>query len=160
MPAPLQITLDGETDLAISRHFAAPPEIVFRAHTDCALIQRWMTGPPGWTMPGCALDLRPGGGFRYDYASADGSGFSITGEFLEVEPGRRILFTQRMLMPDPTPDTRCDTLFEPNGAGTRLTFRMETFDADIRAAMLSSGAFDGQEHSYRSLDKLVAEIDA
>ncbi|MDV2968349.1 hypothetical protein RZ532_20330 [Nitratireductor aquimarinus] len=40
--APLSIELDGETDLTVTRRFHAPPALVYRAHTDPELVQRWM----------------------------------------------------------------------------------------------------------------------
>jgi uncharacterized protein YndB with AHSA1/START domain len=50
-------------------------------------------------MPVCENDARAGGEFRYEWVKADGSaGFSITGEILEIEPGKRIVHVERMHM--------------------------------------------------------------
>ena len=57
----LKLEVEGETVVVVTRHFAAPPEKVFRAHTDPAIVQRWMLGPDGWTMPVCILEAQPGG---------------------------------------------------------------------------------------------------
>ncbi|HCQ66280.1 MAG TPA: hypothetical protein DIU07_14505 [Rhodobacteraceae bacterium] len=159
MPAPLEFVLDGDTNLTVTRHFAATPDLVFRAHTDCALMQRWMLGPPGWSMPGCEMDPRPGGAYRHDYAGPDGEEFSIVGEIIEIEPNRRIRHVEYMLVPERTPDNNLETLFEAAEGGTRLTLRMTLPDAAAREAMLATGMMEGMELAYQSLDDLVEAND-
>ena len=157
MPAPLKFVLDDNAGVTITRHFAATPNLVFRAHTDCALIQRWMLGPPGWSMPTCEMDPRPGGGYRHDYAGPDSESFSIVGKIIEIEPPRRILHVEYMLMPERTPDNNLETLFEAADGGTRLTLRMSLPDAEAREAMLATGMMEGMELAYQSLDELAVE---
>src|SRR5690606_35972056 len=119
----LSMELEGDRFVVVTRSFKAPPELVYRAHTEPALIQRWMLGPPGWTMPICENDARPGGRIHYQWSDGKGGDFSLTGEFLELEPFRRIVHVERMHLPDATPDNRVETVFEPDGAGTRMTMR-------------------------------------
>ena len=155
------LKLDGETDLTVTRHFHAPPALVYRAHTDPELVQRWMLGPSGWSMPVCEMDVRPGGAFRHEYSDGAGAGFTIVGEYLALEPDRRIVHVERMLIPDPTPDNNIDTRFEPDGSGTRMVLRMSLPDAGTRKAMLETGMADGMEASYANLDALdVAELES
>jgi len=47
----LTLKTEGDTHIIAPRRFAAPPEAVYRAHTDPKLIQKWLLGPEGWTMP-------------------------------------------------------------------------------------------------------------
>ncbi len=49
----MTLKTEGDTQLIVTRHFTAPPEAVYRAHTDPKLIQKWLLGPEGWTMPVC-----------------------------------------------------------------------------------------------------------
>lgn len=155
---PLTIELNGETDLTVTRRFNAPPKLVYRAHTEPALVQKWMLGPPGWTMPVCNMDVRIGGAFRHEYSDGAGAGFAIVGEYLTLEPDVRIVHVERMLMPDPTPDNRIDTRFEPDGTGTRMVMRMSLPDTETRKAMLETGMADGMEASYANLDALNASV--
>lgn len=150
----LTLELTGDTGLTITRRFRAPPAMLYRAHTDPAIMPRWMTGPDGWTMPHCVSDPRPGGAIRCDWVNAEGQRFFLTGSYLELEPGRRILHVERMHLPDPTPENRIETLFEADGTGTRLTVRMSLPDAATRAAMLATGMTEGMEASYARLDGL------
>lgn len=155
MTAPLKLVTDGETEIIVTRHFKAPPELVFRAHVEPALIRRWMLGPDGWTMPVCANDARAGGHFRFDWTDGKGHSFYATGEYHEVTPHSRIVHVERMFLPDPTPDSHVVTLFEPEGSGTRFTMTMILPDAEARAAVLASGMADGLEDSYARLDAIL-----
>jgi uncharacterized protein YndB with AHSA1/START domain len=90
----LTMQTEGDTQIVAIRRFAAPPGAVYRAHTDPALIQKWLLGPDGWTMPVCVCDARPGGKFRYEWVNGKGQGFYITGEYLELQPpGRSFMWS-------------------------------------------------------------------
>lgn len=151
----LTLTTEGDTHVVVTRHFAAPPASVFRAHTEPELIKKWVLGPDGWTMPVCINEARPGGKIRYEWSDGAGNGFHLTGEFIEVQAPSRIVHVERMHLPDPTPDNHVETRFEPNGAGTLMTMRMTLPDADTRAAMLATGMEDGMETSYQRLETVI-----
>ena len=152
----MTVDLRGDTQVVVTRRFAAPPARVFAAHTDAALLPRWMTGPDGWVMTACHCDARPGGTMRCDWAPTDGSAppFHITAEFHEVEPNRRIVHVERMFLPDPTPDNHVETVFEPDGTGTLLTMTMTLDSAESREAMLATGMEEGMDVSYARIDAL------
>ena len=152
----LTLKTEGDRYVVVTRHFAAPPEAVYRAHTDPALVQKWCLGPEGWTMPVCQIDARPGGKIRYEWSNGQGQGFSLTGECLELDPPRRIVHVERMHLPDPTPDNHVETLFEPDGSGTRMIMRMTLPNAEVRKSMLATGMETGMEASYNNLDSLLA----
>lgn len=154
----LHLETEGDRYVVVTRHFAAPPEAVYRAHTDPALIQRWMLGPDGWSMPACLCEAWPGGRIRYEWADGRGRGFYLTGEFLELDPPRRIVHVERMHLPDPTPDNHIETTFEPEGTGTRMTMRMTLPDAATRDAMLATGMEQGMEASYARLEAMPGAL--
>ena len=151
----LTLTTDGDTHVLVTRHFAAAPEAVFRAHTDPAILQRWLLGPDGWTMPVCISEPTPGGRIRYEWSDGKGNGFSLTGEYVSLEPYRRIVHVERMHLPDPTPDNHVETRFAPDGTGTLMTMRMTLPDAKTRAAMLATGMEHGMEASYARLEATI-----
>ena len=125
----LTLKTEGDTHVVITRRFDASPQTVYRAFTDPTLIQQWLLGPDGWTMPVCINDARPGGTFRYEWANGKGEGFYVTGEFLEVEPNKRTVHVERMFLPDPTPDNHVVTTFEPDDTHTLMTMRMTLPDS-------------------------------
>jgi uncharacterized protein YndB with AHSA1/START domain len=151
----LTLTTEGETHVVATRRFAASPKAVYRAHTDPALIQRWLLGPEGWTMPVCVNEAKPGGKIRYEWSNGKGQGFYLTGEYLELDPFRRIVHVERMFLPDPTPDNHVETKFEADGEGTLMTMRMTLPDAETRKAMLASGMEHGMEASYVRLEGII-----
>jgi uncharacterized protein YndB with AHSA1/START domain len=151
----MTLKTEGDTQVVATRRFAAPPEAVYRAHTDPDLIQKWLLGPEGWTMPVCISEAKPGGKMRYEWANEKGQGFYLTGEYLEVEPYSRIVHVERMFLPDPTPDNHVETRFDPDGAGTLMTLRMTLPDAQTRAAMLATGMERGMEASYQRLEGMI-----
>lgn len=151
----LEIKTEGDAHVVITRRFAASPAAVYRVHIEPELIQKWMLGPDGWTMPVCVNDARSGGQIRYEWSDGAGGGFYLTGEFLELTPNSRIVHVERMHLPDPTPDNHVVTTFEPDGTGTLMTMRMTLPDAETRAAMLASGMEHGMEAGYVRLEGLV-----
>jgi uncharacterized protein YndB with AHSA1/START domain len=151
----LTLMTEGDKHVVVTRRFAAPPEAVYRAHTEPRLIQKWMLGPDGWTMPVCVCEARPGGKIRYEWADGKGGGFYLTGEFVELVPFSRIVHVERMHLPDPCPDNHVETRFEPDGSGTLMTMQMTLPDAQTRAAILASGMEHGMEASYVRLEAMV-----
>ncbi|MCA8947978.1 MAG: SRPBCC domain-containing protein [Planctomycetes bacterium] len=152
----LQMRLEGDTVIVGTRTFDAEPELVYRAHTDPAIVQRWCTGPDGWRMTVCENDARPGGKIRYEWQNDDGHGFSLTGEFVELVPFSRLVHIERMHLPDTTPDNRVETVFEPFEGGTRMTMRMNLPDQATRDAMIQTGMEAGMEISYQRLEREIA----
>ena len=151
----LTLKTEGDRNVVVTRRFAAPPEAVYKAHTDPKLVQKWMLGPEGWGMPVCISEPRPNGKIRYEWSNGAGKGFYLTGEFLELEPYRRIVHVERMHLPDPTPDNHIETTFEPDGGGTLMTMRMTLPDSATRSAMLATGMEHGMEASYARLERMI-----
>ena len=153
--AKMTLKTEGDKHVVVTRRFAAPPEPIYRAHTEASTIQKWMLGPDDWTMPVCICEPRPGGNIRFEWSDGKGNEFHLTGEFVELEPFRRIVHVERMHLPDPTPDNHVETTFAPDGTGTLMTMRMTLPDAKTREGMLATGMEQGMETSYVRLETLL-----
>ena len=153
-----KITLktEGDRHVVVTRKFTASPEAVYRAHTDPTLMQKWMLGPDGWTMPVCINEAKPGGKMRFEWTDGKGNGFYLTGEYVALEPYSRIVHVERMHLPDATPDNHVETRFDADGSGTLMTMRMTLPDEKTRAAMLATGMEHGMEASYVRMEGLIA----
>lgn len=151
----MTLKTEGDKFVVVTRRFAAPPEAVYRAHIEPKLIQKWMLGPEGWTMPVCISEARPGGKIHYEWSDGKGGGFHLTGEFVELVPHSKIVHVERMHLPDPTSDNHVETSFAPDGAGTLLTMRMTLPNEATRSAMLATGMEHGMEASYVRLDGML-----
>lgn len=152
----LKIDRNSPTTLTLSRYFAAPPDQVWRAHITPDLVQKWLTGPDGWSITNCQIDAKAGGSFRYDWREdSTGNGFYLTARIEEYEPPHRMVHVEVMYLPDPTPENRVETKFQAEGDGTRMTMIMQVEDGESMDAMLSAGMSDGMEDSYKELDAIL-----
>lgn len=157
----LSLTTEDDRFVVATRRFEASPAAVYRAHVEPELIQKWLLGPDGWTMPRCVFEAKPGGTIRYEWSDGKGGDFHLTGEIVELDPPHRIVHVERMHLPDPTPDNLVVTTFAADGSGTLMTVRMTLPDAETRQAMLATGMEHGMEASYARLELVIeAGVDA
>ena len=150
-----QITADPDVPLVrIVREFDAPPEKVFRAHTDPDLVAQWLA-PRRHEMRVDHFDCRTGGSYRYLHVS-DGNEFGFRGCFHEVRPSELIVQTFTFEgVPDGVALERL--AFEDLGDGrTRLTSTSLVDSFEGRDAFLSSGMEEGVRECYEKLDELLA----
>ena len=151
----MTLKTEGDRYVVVKRRFAASPEAVYRAHTEPELVQQWMLGPEGWTMPVCISEAKPGGKIRFEWTDGKGNGFYLTGEYVELNPYNKIVHIERMHLPDPTPDNHVETRFDADRSATLMTMRMTLPDEKTRAAMLATGMEYGMEASYLRLERLI-----
>jgi uncharacterized protein YndB with AHSA1/START domain len=160
-----QVSLPSDREVRVTRQFKAPRKLVYEAFTSPALLQRWLLGPPGWSMPVCEMDVRVGGKYRWRWRSnEDGKEFGFHGEFREVAPPRKIVHTQYF---DPGDvggemgDAALITLelTEKDGVTTMVSL-MDFGSKAARDGAVSTGMIDGMEASYSLLDALLSESTA
>jgi uncharacterized protein YndB with AHSA1/START domain len=82
----------GKTSLQIKRFINAPPARVYAAWTDPAQLKQWW-GPEGVRTRNFAADTQAGGKYRWDLINQGGEEMSVFGEYLELVPGKKIVFT-------------------------------------------------------------------
>ena len=91
-------TFNPKLDFAIERFIDAPPQLVWEALTKPEHLKEWYM-PKAWGRVSRAeMDVRPGGIFSIDIATADGQEFPNVGCFLEAIPMERLVWTS-MLFP-------------------------------------------------------------
>lgn len=151
----LSLVTEGDTHVVVTRHFAAAPKLVYQAHITPELLQQWCTGPEGWTMPVCECDAHPGGKIHYEWQHPDQGSFSLTGEFIALDPYERIEHVERMHLPDTTPDNHVVTTFASDGTGTLMTMRITLPCKEAREMMLATGMEGGMEESYVRMEKVL-----
>ena len=148
-------TIIDDTHVRITRAFAAPRHLIWRAHTDAELMKRWLLGPDGWVMTVCEVDPTPGASYRYAWAPEEGhpgEAFGFEGENLVVDPERRLVSTERMSGTD-FPGTVNDLSFDEADGVTLLTLYVTYTDAAQRDMILATGMTDGMETSYQRLER-------
>ena len=83
-------TATTTAELELKRVIAVPREDVFRAWTEAEALSAWF-GPKGVTARITELDPRPGGRYRCEM-NEEGT-FCVGGQFREVVPSERLVFT-------------------------------------------------------------------
>ncbi len=78
--------------LEIKRHIKAPREHVYAAWTDPVQMKQWF-GPENVQTRNLIVDARIGGEFRWDLVNPEGENMTIRGEYRELQPGKKIVFT-------------------------------------------------------------------
>jgi uncharacterized protein YndB with AHSA1/START domain len=104
---------------------AVPPERVFTALTTDE-ITRWWGSPELYLTTEWTADLRVGGRWRADGKGADGTAFFVEGEYLEIDPPRKLVQTWKPQW-EPGTATTITYRLEPIPTGTRLVMRHEGF---------------------------------
>jgi uncharacterized protein YndB with AHSA1/START domain len=155
-----QVTIDPKLDFAIERFIDAPARLVWEALTKPEHLKEWYM-PRSWGRVARAqMDVRPGGIFSIDIATADGQESPNLGCFLEVVPMERLVWTS-MLFPgyrpavfDDIPITAIITM-ESVGTGTRYVFTaLHRNEADLETNR-TSGFKQGTEIA---IDQLVEHV--
>ena len=81
--------------VTLHRVLKAPPMRVYRAFIEPDALAKWLP-PHGFTCKVAALDARVGGQFRMSFTHfASGHTHAFGGEYLALEPGKRIRYTDR-----------------------------------------------------------------
>jgi uncharacterized protein YndB with AHSA1/START domain len=149
------IELDPEVPLVrIVREFDAPPDKVFRAHTDPALVAQWL-GPHDYEMTVDRWDCRPGGEYRYLH-TGDGEEYAFRGCFHDVVADERIVqtFTFEGMPEHVALETmRLEAL---PGGRTRLVSQSLVDSFADRDAFVAQGMEQGIREGYERLDEVLA----
>jgi uncharacterized protein YndB with AHSA1/START domain len=123
----------------------APGERVYRALTEPAELAKWW-GPHGFTTPEIELNLSVGGGYRFTMQPPEGDPFHLAGEFLEIDPPRRLAYTFRWEEPDPDDrETIVRLGLAAVGTATGVTLSQGSFATEARLALHRSGWTDSFE---------------
>ena len=156
----LKIATLGDREILITREFDAPRSLVFDAMTKPELLQRWLSGPPGWSMVECENDLHVGGTFRHVWHGPDGAAMSMHGVYREIVPPERIVRTESFEFGCPSQmgeQVGTLVLTEPAAAGgrTKLTVTVLYPSKEARDATIASGMERGVSAGYDRLDELL-----
>jgi uncharacterized protein YndB with AHSA1/START domain len=128
---------EQETQLRVSRRFDAPRERVFDAWINPEVLKQWWAVGPDWTTPTADVDVRPGGRYRLSMQQPDGVVHTAVGEYKEVSPPERLVYTWTWEGNAPEMEGSADTLvvveFIEDDGGTEVVLTHSGFaDEAIR----------------------------
>jgi uncharacterized protein YndB with AHSA1/START domain len=150
------VTLPSDTQILITREFAAPRELVYRAYTTPALISRWWSGDRG-EVTSVEVDLRPGGSWRYVMTANAGFEVAFHGEYQEIIPGERIVATEVF---EGAPDAAAvtTTTFAERDGRTTLSILVQHISRENRDMHLNSGMEPGMQESLNHLEQVARAL--
>jgi uncharacterized protein YndB with AHSA1/START domain len=154
----LQVTTPSKREIAMTRLFDAPRELVFDAWTKPELLKRWLGVMKGWTFPVCEVDLRVGGKYRYVWRGPDGTDMGMGGVYKEIVRPERIVCTEKFDDPWYEGEALDTTVFVEKGGKTTVTTTVLYASQKVRDAVLESPMAGGVEQSYRKLAEVLASI--
>ncbi len=148
----------GEREIVMAYRFAAPPERVFAAWTDCESMAHWY-GPDGHELIVCDMDLREGGAWRFVTRDASGEETALRGVYQEISPPTRLVNTESWEgMPEFV--TTVMSTFEAEGEGTRLTAVVLHPARGSRDGAMGSGMEEGVRQTFERLAVWLATTEA
>jgi uncharacterized protein YndB with AHSA1/START domain len=122
-----------------------PPEKVWRALTEPALLAEWL-------LPVFDLELEPGAAFLFKTQAYPGWDGTVNCRFIEIEPHRKLSYTWNV----PFLETVVTFTLTPTAAGTRLDLLQSGFKPEQKRE--SGGARYGWKMMGEKLVDLLARI--
>src|SRR3954470_1056424 len=141
----LAVTLPSDREIALTRVFKAPRQLVYDAFSKPEILKRWF-GPHGWSLVTCDVDARVGGGFRFVLRSPDGRELGMRGTYRELSPPARSVHTESF---DNFPgESQVTSVFTDHDGCTTLTVTILYPSREVRDAVIGSGMEHGAAESY------------
>jgi uncharacterized protein YndB with AHSA1/START domain len=139
------------TSVTLVRHIKAPPHIVFEAVTTAEGIVHWW-GPDAGPVLLAESDLRVGGYYRVRFRRLAGFEHECSGEYLVVDPPKRVVMSWRWLGGEEDPgESQVEITLRAVGTGTELTLTHSGLHDEASGQSHEggwSGALDKMEAHY------------
>jgi uncharacterized protein YndB with AHSA1/START domain len=135
----------------LHRVLRAAPERVYRAFLDADAMAKWLP-PDGFTGKVHQLDPKKGGTYRMSFTNfTTGKSHSFHGEYIELVPNERLVYTDRFDDPALAGEIRTTVQLRKVSVGTEVDIVQE----GIPAAIPVDACYLGWEDSLVLLAKLV-----
>ena len=150
------VTLQGDTDILMTREFNAPKHLVYRAWTTPELVKRWWSAKRG-VVTTADVDLRVGGKWRWVMMTDRGFEVAFHGEYREIIPNERLVFTEIFEgMPDAAALT--SLTFTEKDRRTTLTILVQHQKKEHRDAHINSGMEAGMQDALDLLEEVAISL--
>jgi uncharacterized protein YndB with AHSA1/START domain len=152
-----KVTLPTDDQILITREFAAPKHLVYKAWTTPELVERWWNAKRG-KVTLAEIDLRVGGKWRYVMVTDDGTEVGFHGEYREIVPNERIVSTE-IYEGAPGGEAAVNTItFTESNGRTTLTVLVELPSKEIRDIVIASGMEAGMQDAYDLLEEVAISL--
>lgn len=153
------VTLPADDQILITREFAAPKHLVYRAYTTPELVRRWWNAKRG-EVTIAEIDLRVGGAWRSVMVTESGQEVGFHGEYREIVPSERIVMTEVYEgAPGGDEGAVVNTVtFDETDGRTTLTVLVQAPSKEIRDAIIESGMEAGMQDAYDLLEEVAGSL--
>jgi uncharacterized protein YndB with AHSA1/START domain len=154
-----KLTLPSDTEILMTREFAAPAHLVWQAYTTPELVAQWWGGQRG-NVTLCEIDLRVGGKWRYVMTAKAGFEVGFHGEYREIAEHERLVYTEIFEgMPDgdSEPALNLVTFHEADGR-TTLEMLTQVSSKEIRDMIIGSGMEGGAQEGLDLLEQVALRL--
>ena|SRR6202165_1116590 len=153
------VTLPTDKQILITREFAAPKHLVYKAYTTPELIKRWWSGDRG-KVTVAEIDPRVGGKWRNAMTAEGGFDVAFHGEIREIIPNERLVWTEIYEgVPDGDASAAIVThTFTEKDGRTTLTMLMELPSKAVRDMIIQTGMEGGLQESLDHLEQVARSL--
>jgi uncharacterized protein YndB with AHSA1/START domain len=155
------VTLPTDDQILITREFAAPKNLVYKAFTTPELVRRWWHANRG-EMTEAEIDLRVGGAWRYVMVTEGGLEVAFRGNYREIVPNERLVSTEIYEGAPPMEGAEEGTLntatFTEADGRTTLTVLVQAPNKEVRDAIIESGMEDGMQDAFDLLEQVSVSL--
>ena len=151
-----KVSLPADEQILVTREFAAPKHLVYKALTTPELVKQWWSGQRG-DVTSVEIDLRVGGMWRYVMVANAGFEVAFHGEYREIVPNERLVTTEVF---EGVPDAvavNIMTLTEVDER-TTLTVVTELTSKEDRDAIINTGMEAGMQEAYDLLEQVAVSL--
>lgn len=135
----------------LHRVLTTSPEKVYRAFVEADALAKWLP-PNGFTCTVHHLEAKVGGTFKMSFRNfTTGDSHSFGGEYLELVPFERLLYTDRFDDPNLPGEIRVTVMLKKVSVGTEI----DITQAGIPDVIPVEACYLGWQESLRNLAKLV-----
>jgi len=160
MAEKLDIAPSDPRELVMARLIDAPVSKVWRCWAEPEIMKLWFTPRP-WKTPVIEGDMRTGGRSMVIMENPDGQRFENPGQYLEVVPERRLVFTDAYLgdwQPSDKPFMTVVMTLEPEGNKTRYIARVRHWTEADRAQHEQMGFHEGWGIVAEQLEEIARTL--
>lgn len=149
---------EGKNDLTITRDFDLPVELLFKAHADAAIFERWMSHEYG-TVKLTRFENKKYGGFRFETSGPDGTVlFSANGVFHDFTDNQKITRTFEMENTPFDPQIEYLVFEKLSDSTSRLTMHSIFKTGEQRDMLLSQPFAQGLNMAHNRLQNVLSQL--
>jgi len=145
----------SDCELVVTRTFNAPARIVFEAWTKADIFRQWWVPASfGLTLLSCEMDVRVGGTYRLVFKHpASGEPMAFLGEYLEVVPSSRLVWTNE----EGGEDGPVTTVTFEEKRGQTFVVLLDLYPSkEALDEAIASGSTSGYPEQFDQLDVFLA----